>query len=269
MTTTIGFIGAGNMAQAMIQSVLVQKGNTVLFFDPDASCRAKARGLGALERPSNAAVVKESSIIFLCTKPQYVEKLCEEEIGAALDVGSTIVVSIAAGVSTKTIEKKLPKGAKVVRIMPNLPCVVQSMAAGMYAGPAVTPADAQRVQSLLKGMGTTCVVTSEEQLDAVTGLSGSGPAYVFIMIEALADGGVRSGLPRNVALQLAVATVRGAAEMMLKSPSTHPGVFKDQVCSPGGTTIAGVAVMEARGVRGALIDTVAAATGRSRELSKM
>lgn len=152
--------------------------------------------------------------------------------------------------------------------MPNTPCQVGQMAAGLCRGEKATKADVDTVLELLKPTGTCVEVANEELIHAVTGLSGSGPAYVFMIIEAMADGGVKSGLPRNVAMELATQTVLGSAMMVAKTKK-HPGELKDQVCSPGGTTIAGVSVLEAKAVRGALIECVYAATQRSKELSKV
>ena len=152
--------------------------------------------------------------------------------------------------------------------MPNLPVTVHAMAAGVCGGSSASKDDVDMVSKLLSSLGTCVPLGTEDLLNAVTGLSGSGPAYIFMIIEALADGGVRNGLPRATALELAMHTVKGAAELCIQT-KTHPAVLKDQVCSPGGTTIAAVAVLEATGLRSALIEGVTAATNRSRELSKL
>ena len=153
----------------------------------------------------------------------------------------------------------------MVRVMPNAPCLVGESASAYCLGPNATPADGELIAKLLGAVGLAIVV-EEKLLDAVTGLSGSGPAFVYVMIEALADGGVQTGLPRDVAMWLAAQTVKGAAEMVI-STSEHPGVLKDRVASPGGTTIAGLAEMEQHGVRGALIAAVEAAAHRATELA--
>lgn len=178
--------------------------------------------------------------------------------------GSKLLISIAAGVecSQFTLE-----GKRTIRVMPNTPCLVNSMAAAYCAGKYATPEDMEFVGTVLNAVGTA-VACEEKLMNAVTGLSGSGPAYIFMLIEALADGGVRQGLPRATAIKLAAQTVKGAAEMVLKT-GTHPGVLKDQVCSPGGTTIAGVHALEDNGFRAAAIGAVAAATKRAHELSNM
>jgi pyrroline-5-carboxylate reductase len=173
---------------------------------------------------------------------------------------------VAAGVPLSGIETHLAPGARVVRVMPNLPCVVGAGAAGYAAGAHATPTDLEHVGSILNSFGVAMRV-EEKYLDAVTGLSGSGPAYVFLFIEALADGGVQAGLTRDVALKLAMQTVYGAARMALES-SKHPGELKDEVASPGGTTIAGIYALEQKGFRGTVMDAVVKATERSRELGK-
>lgn len=160
----------------------------------------------------------------------------------------------------------LPVGTRVVRVMPNTPALVCAVAAGVAAGTAARPEDLDTVVSMLGTVGTAMAV-EEGKLDAVTGLSGSGPAYGFLAIEALADGGVRAGLSRDVALKLAAQTMLGAAKMVLET-GKHPGELKDQVCSPGGTTIAGVHALETNGFRVALIDAVMAASTRATELGK-
>uniref|UniRef100_A0A7S4IV28 Pyrroline-5-carboxylate reductase n=1 Tax=Prymnesium polylepis TaxID=72548 RepID=A0A7S4IV28_9EUKA len=162
------------------------------------------------------------------------------------------------------MEAHLPKGARVIRVMPNLPCLVGECAAGFCRGAGATAADADTVKHLLSTVGRAEEVP-EKLMDAVTGLSGSGPAYGFLLVEALADGGVRAGLPRPIAQALAAQTVKGAAAMVLET-GKHPGDLKDQVCSPGGTTIAGVEALEKNGFRAAAMAAVAAASGRSLEL---
>ena len=167
----------------------------------------------------------------------------------------------------QTLESGLPQQARVVRVMPNTPALVGKGAAAYAIGARATAADAEWTQRLLSGVGIA-VSVGEGLLDVVTGLSGSGPAYVFLVIEALADGAVKNGLPRAEALQLAAQTVFGAAALMLES-GQHPALLKEMVTSPGGTTIAGLAVLEREAVRGALIDAVSAATERSRALSSL
>jgi pyrroline-5-carboxylate reductase len=175
-----------------------------------------------------------------------------------------LVVSIAAGVRLSTLAEGLGANVRLVRVMPNTPCLVGRGACGFCLGKAATADDGQLVHQLLAAVGIA-VEVEEKLLNAVTGLSGSGPAFVYVAIEALSDGGVRAGLPRSAATTLAVQTVLGAAEMVLAT-GEHPGVLKDRVTSPGGTTIAGLAALESGGFRAALLDAVDAATRRSEEL---
>jgi pyrroline-5-carboxylate reductase len=175
-----------------------------------------------------------------------------------------LVVSIAAGITLRQLAEGLGSEQRLVRVMPNTPCLLGASASGFSPGEAATAEDAALVQRLLDAVGRAFRLP-EHLLDAVTGLSGSGPAFVYVMIEALSDGGVRVGLPRDVATALAAQTVLGAARMVLET-GTHPGALKDMVASPGGTTIAGLHALERGGVRGALMDAVEAATLRATEL---
>jgi len=271
----LGFVGGGVMARAIMQGVLDAascKGATVVVHDPDASAREAAVRLSASGRvraaSSNAEVARSCDVLWLCTKPQYLTKACEELRGALDGVGT--VVSIAAGTTCATIERALASPTvRVVRVMPNTPCTFAGAgASALCKGTRATDQDVDAVRKLLEPLGVVVVVGNEDLMHGVTGVSGSGPAYVFVAIEALADGGVRAGLSRDVALKLAAQTFKGAAEMVLKTGS-HPGVLKDQVASPGGTTIAGLAALEHRGLRSAFIEAVTAAADRSRELSKL
>ncbi len=199
----------------------------------------------------------------MAVKPQYVALVLREARPHLRP--STVVVSIAAGVTLATLKEAAGAEARLVRVMPNTPCLVGETAAAMCLGGAADDADADLVQTLFAAVGTIYRV-DEKLLSAVTGLSGSGPAYVFVMIEALADGGVRAGLPRDVAQALAAQTVLGSAKMVLET-GKHPGALKDMVCSPGGTTIAAVHELERAGVRAAFINAVQAATARADEMA--
>jgi len=176
------------------------------------------------------------------------------------------VVSIAAGITLKQLAELLGSDTRLVRVMPNTPCLVGASATGYSVGPKATAADGELVGKLFRSVGNAFAVP-ENLLDAVTGLSGSGPAYVYVMIEALADGGVRVGLPRDIALSLAAQTVFGAAKMVLETVS-HPAALKDAVASPGGTTIAGLHALERAGFRAGLMDAVEAAAKRATELGQ-
>lgn len=202
----------------------------------------------------------------LATKPHQVRAVLTE-LGQALGGKPALLISVAAGIRISALESALPANVRVIRTMPNTPALVGKGATAYALGSRALPADAESVKALFSSVGLA-VATPETLLDAVTGLSGSGPAYGFIIIEALADAGVRQGLPRADALQLAAQTMLGAATMVLET-GLHPGALKDMVTSPGGTTIAGVSALEQHGLRHALIEAVAAATQRSQELSTL
>lgn len=218
---------------------------------------------GAQVLPSNKAVAAAADVIFLAVKPQQMAAALAD-VQAGLPA-SRLVVSIAAGIRLATLAAGLGDRARLVRVMPNTPCLVGQSASGYSLGPGATADDAALVGQLLSAVGRAFPL-DEKLLDAVTGLAGSGPAFVYLVIEALSDGGVRMGLPRDVALALAAQTVRGAAEMVLAT-GEHPAVLKDRVTSPGGTTIAGLQALEAGALRGTLMAAVEAATRRSQELA--
>jgi pyrroline-5-carboxylate reductase len=263
----IGWIGAGQMATALAMGVLRGGGmpaSAVIASDRCEDARKRfARATGGRTTADNLEVVDASDVVVLAVKPQ--------QLGAVLGqlhgrfAGDKLAVSVAAGVRLAVLEKGLGSGARVVRVMPNTPCLVGQGASAYALGSSATAADGEFVRAVL-GMVGLAVQVDERLLDAVTGLSGSGPAFAYVMIEALADGGVGMGLPRATALQLAAQTLRGAAEMVLAT-GEHPGVLKDRVASPGGTTIAGLAALESAGLRAALIAAVEAATRRSIELA--
>lgn len=261
----IGFVGAGQMARALargfVDAGLIAAGKIVAY-DPVAAAADAFGSLVAGSRlaASNAAVAAAADVLILAVKPQHISGVLQELRPKA---AGKLFVSIAAGVSLARLESGLGT-QRVVRVMPNTPCLVGKGAAGFALGSGATAADGAFVGKLLSAVGLAFEL-KEELLDAVTGLSGSGPAYVFTVIEALSDGGVRVGLPRDVATALAAQTVLGSAAMVLSSQE-HPAALKDRVASPGGTTIAGLQVLEDRGLRGALLAAVEAATRRSREL---
>jgi pyrroline-5-carboxylate reductase len=213
----------------------------------------------------NRAAAAEADLIVLAVKPQVIEPLLDE-IAPAVDA-KKLVISIAAGVPIAAIAHKLGAGVRIVRTMPNTPALVGAGATALARGPHATDADLEQALSLFEAVGVA-VVVEEHHLDAVTGLSGSGPAFVFMAIEALADGGVKVGLARPIAMALAAQAVMGSAKLVLET-GEHPGRLKDQVTSPGGTSIAGVHALEQHGFRAALIAAVEAATKRSRELGEL
>ncbi|HVX15222.1 MAG TPA: pyrroline-5-carboxylate reductase [Pirellulales bacterium] len=263
-----GFIGAGRMATALAAG-FVDRGlampNQLIASDPSpAAAEQFQRSTGGRVVRDNLEVAAHADQLFLAIKPQQMADVLGQLAGRLNE--RNLVVSVAAGIPLSTISQMLGPGPRLVRVMPNTPCLIGQGASAYCLGPGATADDGQLVGKLLEAVGRAFEVP-EKLLDAVTGLSGSGPAFVYLMIEALSDGGVRMGLPRDVALALAAQTVRGAAELVLSS-AQHPAVLKDQVASPGGTTIAGLQVLETGAVRGALMAAVEAATRRSAELAK-
>lgn len=261
----IGFVGGGNMAEAFVKGVLKGGGAAaeILLSDPSPLRRTfMAEHYGVSVTEENLDVVRACDVVVLAIKPQIVGTVVPAL--ASSFTAEKLLVSILAGVATTTLEGLLGGSPRVLRAMPNTPALVGEGATGLCRGQFATPEDLDIAQQLFATFGMVRPV-SEEQLDAVTGLSGSGPAYVFTFIEALADGGVQEGLPRDTALALAIQTVLGAA-LLLKESGEHPAVLRDKVCSPAGTTIAAVRALEEKGVRAALMAAVSSATRRSREL---
>ena len=265
---TVGFLGAGQMATALAKGWLAAgllAPNRCKASDPFADARSRfQQATGVTAVADNRAVVQTSDILILAVKPQSMPALIEEVRGDIKE--KHLIVSIAAGLSIAKLTDMLHGSYRIVRVMPNTPCLVGMSATGFAAGPGATKADSALVEQLFNAVGKAFALP-EALLDAVTGLSGSGPAFVYIMIESLADGGVRMGLPRDVATALAVQTVLGAARMV-EETKQHTSILKDAVTSPGGTTIAGLHALEKAGFRAAIIDAVEAATRRSTELGK-
>ena len=263
---TIGFIGAGKMATALARGWIAEKlvdTTRLVAHDALAAAADEFSGrTGARRLPSNAAVAAAAKIVVLAVKPQHATAALAE-LRPALSADH-LLVSIAAGVSTATLDAQSGGGARIIRVMPNTPCLVGAGASAYCLGPRAIADDARLIESLLSAVGKVERV-DEKLMDAVTGLSGSGPAFVYTVIEALSDGGVRVGLPRGVATTLAAQTVLGAARMVLET-GEHTAVLRDQVTSPGGTTIAGIEALESRGLRAALVAAVVAATRRAAEL---
>jgi pyrroline-5-carboxylate reductase len=261
-----GFIGGGNLAEALVRGLLAAgaaEPDAVRASDPsDARRQHLEREYGITTAAGNAAVADFADVIVICTKPGMVAPALRSVRDQVM--GGDLVVSVAAGISTRAIEAELPAGTRVVRAMPNTAAMAGAAATALSAGATAGPDELRLAEAIFAAVGTT-VIVPEAQLDAVTGLSGSGPAFVMLVIEALADGGVRAGLPREVALALAAQTVLGAAKLQIDT-GEHPAVLKDRVTSPGGTTIAGLSRLEQAGVRGAFIDAVHAAALRAREL---
>jgi pyrroline-5-carboxylate reductase len=264
----IGFLGAGQMATA-----LAKGWSKAGLLD---AARSRASDLFAEARTAfesatrihatavNAEAVAGVDVVVLAVKPQVMPAVLADL--KPVVTPRHLVISIAAGWTLESLAAGLPSGTRLVRVMPNTPCLVGASAAAYAAGPSATAEDKATVQRLLQAVGTA-VELPEHLLDAVTGLSGSGPAYVFVLIEALADGGVKAGLPRNVAQALAAQTVFGAAKMVLET-GQHPAALKDTVASPAGTTIAGLTALERGGFRAAAMEAVVVAAERAKELGK-
>ncbi len=265
-TLSVGFLGSGRMATALAAG-FVRHGvcaSRILAVDPSESARRTLTETvgGGVRSSADPALLAEADIVFLAVKPQVLPSAVEQLVGHL--TSEQLIVSIAAGIRLDRLQQWLGEGTRIVRVMPNTPCLVGEGACGVSGGRTVTPGDLDRVTALLETVGIVEQIP-ESLMDAVTGLSGSGPAWAFQMIEALSDGGVRVGLPRDMATRLAAQTLLGAARMVLAT-GDHPGVLKDAVTSPGGTTIAGVHELESAGLRGTLMNAVRAATERSMEL---
>jgi pyrroline-5-carboxylate reductase len=264
----IGFLGAGKMATALargfINARLVEPAQMIAA-DPHPAAREHFTAeTGARSVAVNIDAARQATVLILATKPDQVPAALAEI--APVFTAEQLLISIAAGLPIARLESALPPGARVVRVMPNTPALIGAGAAGFATGKHATAADADLTQKLLNAVGLTLPV-KESLLDAVTGLSGSGPAYVYQFIEALSDGGVAAGLPRDVATRLAAQTVLGGARMVLET-GQHPGVLKDQVTSPGGTTIEGLHELEKGGLRATVMNAVRAAAEKSKKLGQ-
>lgn len=252
---------AGALVGGAVRSGVVAA-TSVTGYDPSSDAAAAFSNSTGASASTELSALSGCTIALLCTKPQHADAALAALGPIAGD--ELLVISIAAGVDTARLARHAPDGARIIRCMPNTPALVGKGAAAFARGPGATDDDAALAMKLLGAVGIATELP-ESLLDAVTGLSGSGPAFVYVAIEALADGGVQAGLPRPAALELAAQTVLGAATMVLET-GEHPGSLKDMVTSPGGTTIAGLASLEQSGFRAALIDAVAAAARRSAEL---
>ncbi|MDQ6632024.1 MAG: pyrroline-5-carboxylate reductase [Verrucomicrobiota bacterium] len=265
---TIGFLGAGKMATALAQGFVhagLVRANQLIGSDPmEAARKSFSQETGAKIANSNRDVLKFSNVLILAVKPGNVSELLTEIRSDFSE--KHLLVSIAAGVPISKLENGLNEKARVIRVMPNTPALVGASATAFALGKSATAQDAELALKLFSAVGIAFSV-KENLLDAVTGLSGSGPAYIYLMIEALSDGGVAAGLPRDISTKLAAQTVFGSAKMVLET-GLHPGVLKDMVTSPGGTTIEGLHELEKGKVRGAFINAVRAATEKSKKLGQ-
>ena len=262
----LGFIGAGKMASALVvgvtESGALERSRIFITDVYPATATQLAERAGVQALGSNQEVVARCDALVLCVKPN-------DALAAlrALGAREKLIISIVAGLPIRALQEAAGASCRIVRVMPNTPALVHKGAAGYTLGANATAEDAAFTEKIFGAVGFAAQV-KEPLLDAVTGVSGSGPAYVFLMIEALADGGVLMGLPRDLALKLAAQTVLGAAAMVLES-GIHPAILRDQVTSPAGTTIAAVEALEDGGARAAFIAAVRAATERARELGSL
>ena len=267
LSEKIGFVGAGKMATALAKGFLAAglagPENLLAADASDDALACFVESTGAIPCGDNRQLAQAADVLFLAVKPQNMHDVLAELRGA---VGDTLVISIAAGVRLEVLAAGLGDDVRLIRVMPNTPCLVGRGASGYCLGDKAAESDGQLAKRLLESSGVAFEVP-ENLLDAVTGLSGSGPAFVYMIIEALSDGGVRMGLPRQIASSLAAQTVRGAAEVFIQT-GKHASQLKDEVTSPGGTTIAGIHALEKGGIRAALISAVQAATERSTELGR-
>lgn len=262
------FIGGGNMAEALLKGLLrglAVEPHRIMATDVLAERRQYLESAyGITASADNAQAVKRSDVVILAVKPQVMADVLGN-IAAAM-TRDKLVISIAAGITLQTLQNAFGVDKRVVRVMPNTPALVLSGAAGISPGAATTADDVTLVEQIFNAVGRS-VVVGDEMMDAVTGLSGSGPAFVFAIIEGLSDGGVLSGLPRPMATLLAAQTVLGAAKMVLET-GKHPGELKDMVTSPAGTTIAGMQALESGALRGLMMEAVRCATERSAALGR-
>lgn len=264
----ISFIGAGNMASALISGLLAARTSEA---DQILACDVRAEALAELARTHGVKTTTDSAeaagadVVVLSVKPQTFPALLPE-LSRHIDARASLVISIAAGVPIAAIEACLPSGTRVVRAMPNTPALVSAGATALSAGKNATNADLAIATEIFRSVGVV-VTVPEDQMDAVTALSGSGPAYVFLMTEALVDAGVRVGLARDVAAQLARQTVYGAGKLLMQSTES-PEDLRRRVTSPGGTTHAGITKLETHGLRDAMNSCLEAARDRGQELGK-
>lgn len=264
----IGFVGAGQMGSALIRG-LVKAGfcdpPRIVATDPrQEALRPLILELGIQAASSAAEAAKKSSTVVLAVKPQDVPRALEE-MAPVLGPGH-LLVSVAAGVSMSFLEARLSAGVRLVRAMPNTPCLLGMGCSALAQGRNATAQDMTKARAVFKAVGEV-VELREELMDAVTGLSGSGPAYLFLFAEALVEAGVRMGIPWSAARTLVFQTIRGACEMLIAS-SEHPARLREQVSSPGGTTLAGLGALEKGGFRGLLFQAVEEATQRGRKLGR-
>lgn len=262
-------LGAGNMGSALLGGIcraklVPQEHITITGLRPDY-LKPLAERWGVQWTTNNIEAVKTADVVIVCVKPQTVSAVMKE-LANHLEPPQ-LIITMAAGIPTQSISKWIRQHNPVVRVMPNIAALVDEAASAICLGQYAEDAHREIAAHIFKAVGRV-VFVREEQMDAVTGLSGSGPAYIYMVIESLSDGGVKMGLPRDVSLQLAAQTVLGAARL-IQETGVHPAVLRDQVMTPGGTTVAAIHDLESRGLRSMLISAVETATERSRTLSRI
>ncbi len=266
----IGFIGSGNMAEALVSGLVLSKAakpKNILCSDVAEDLLIEINKKYKVNTTQdNCEVARQSEIVIYAVKPQILGKVLKETAGA-LDT-SKLIISIAAGVPLAAIASGLHKELRLIRVMPNICAFVKESATAIAAGEYATKDDVALARAIFDSVGKTVFIQENILMDAFTGLSGSGPAYIFTIVDAMADAGVKMGLSRKDSLFLSSQTVLGAAKMLLESKE-HPGQLKDRVASPGGTAIAGIHTLEQGGLRTTLINAVEAASNRSRELGEL
>ncbi len=266
----VGIIGAGNMGEVLIRG-LIQSGNVkkTEIIAGDANQERLdfiSKTYGIRIASTNVELVEDASIVIIAVKPQNIDDLLDELSTSSHE--EHLFISIAAGVTTEKLASKMHHQSGIIRVMPNAPASVLAGIAALCPGRNVSPADLQRAVSIFECVGRTVVIKNEALMDVVTGLSGSGPAFVFLVIESLSDAGVQLGISRKESSLLAAQTVYGAAKMLLET-GRHPSELKDIVATPGGTTFAGLKMLERGNFRSTIMDAVEAATARSRELGAL
>jgi pyrroline-5-carboxylate reductase len=266
----VGIIGAGNMGEVLIRGLIqsgkVERKNMIASDVSQDRLSYIAETYGIPTSESNVEVVEKASIIILAVKPQNIDDLLDELSHSSHE--GHLFISIAAGITAEKLAAKMHHKSGIIRVMPNAPASVLAGIAALYPGRNVSPADLQRAVSIFECVGRAVVIKNEALMDVVTGLSGSGPAFVFLMIESLSDAGVQLGISRKESSLLAAQTVYGAAKMLLET-GRHPSELKDIVATPGGTTFAGLKSLEKGNFRSTIMDAVESATARSRELGAM
>ena len=266
----IGFIGGGNMAEALISGLIdagtAQASSLICSDVREEALQHLHSKFGVQVTPHNIEVARQADIIVYATKPQILASVLRET-ASVLDM-SKLIISIAAGVPLAAIASGLNKDLRLIRVMPNICAFVKQSATAIAAGKNIQDGDIQLARAIFDSVGISVVIQENTLMDAFTGLSGSGPAYVSLIIEAMADAGVKMGLSRKDSLLLSIQTVLGSAQLLLESKE-HPGQLRDRVTSPGGTSIVGIHTLEQGGLRTTIIDAVEAATKRSKELGEI